>query len=99
MRGAADRSSLCHPGFHRQDVVPSIPAVRPSCRATLEASSNYGPFTTSEVAIEFGNQNPFNVPSRGSCDDIGGTILTVVTLVLGIVMTLLSTLDLLGVGI
>ena len=64
MCGAADRSSLCHPGFHRQDVVPFIPAVRPSCRATLEASLKCGVPAMSEVAFEFGVQNPFNVPSR-----------------------------------
>lgn len=63
MRGAADRSSLCHPGFHRQDVVSAIPAVRPSCRATPEASSMRSLPAMSEVALEFGDQNPFIPPS------------------------------------
>lgn len=78
MRGAADRSSLSHPGFHRQDVVSAIPAVRPSCRATFEASSNYGPFTTSEIAIEFGNQNPFMPASKPAWDGFEAFVIVAV---------------------
>lgn len=78
MCGAADRSSLYHPGFHRQDLASAIPAVRPSCRATLEASTMRSCSTTSEVASEFGAQNPFMPASKPACDGFEAFVIVAV---------------------
>lgn len=88
MRGAADRSSLCHPGFHRQDVVPSIPAVRPSCRATLEASTNCSPATMSEVTAEIGDRNPFIMPSKVPHEDFETVVLVAAVAFVAVILAL-----------
>ena len=76
MRGSAICSSLCHPDFHRQDQLPlSIPAVRPSCRSTPEASAMCGGRTTSKVAEEFGGRNPFTPSLQSSHDSLDSLLI------------------------
>lgn len=78
MCGTADRSSHCLPGFHRQDLV--IPAVRPSCRATTEASTMRDLRTTSKVVEEFGGRNPFIPALKTSCDGFEAVLIVAIVL-------------------
>lgn len=75
MRDTADRSSLSHPGFHRQDFASPAPAVRPSCRVTTGASPKFATSTTSELREEFGGRNPFMLPSKLTYDGFDTAVL------------------------
>lgn len=82
MCGAADRSSHCLPGFHRQDLV--IPAVRPSCRATLQTSTMRALRTTSKVVEEFDGRNPLNPALSSSRSGFEAALMTSVIVVMTI---------------